>query len=111
MLAAVDLEDGLAGFEEVALQQAGLLELGQYAVNRGQANIHMVSDEHAIDVLCRHVALSAFLEKLKNLQARNGGFQADVLETLGVAHRDASSEGVGAGQWGISGMIYRFKAD
>jgi len=28
--AAVDLEDGFAGLEEMALQQPGLLELGQY---------------------------------------------------------------------------------
>jgi len=111
VLAAVDLEDCLAGFEEVALQQASLLELGEHAINRRQTDVHVVGDEHAIDVFSSHVTLGAFLEKFKNLEARKGGFQAHVLETLGVAHRDDSSGGVGAGQSGISGMIYRFKAD
>lgn len=111
VLAAVDLEDRLARFEEMALQQAGLFELGEHAIDGRQADIHVVVDEHPVDVFSGHVTLGAFFEKLKNLQARKGGFQAHVLETLGVAHRDDSSEGAGAGQWGISGMIYRFKAD
>jgi hypothetical protein len=36
----VELEYRLAAFEMVAHQQAGRLELGQYAVNRRQPHIH-----------------------------------------------------------------------
>ena len=45
VLAVVDFEDGLAGFEKVAFEQAGLLELGQYAIDGGQANVHVFIDQ------------------------------------------------------------------
>lgn len=87
MLAVIDFENRLAGFKEVALEQAGLFKLRQNAIDSGQANIHVFIDEHAIDVFRRHVADIAFFEKLKNFQARKGGFQAHILKALGVAHR------------------------
>ena len=43
-----------------------------------------------VHIFGRHVAKRTFLKKLKNFQARKGGFQADILEALGVAHRKNS---------------------
>jgi hypothetical protein len=42
---AFELEDGLARLEVVPLQQAGLLELGQHAVYRGQADVHALGEQ------------------------------------------------------------------
>ena len=86
VFAMIDLEDSLSRLKEVALKQTGLLKLGQHAINRGQPDVHVFCNQHAVDVFRRHVAEGAFLEKLKNFQPRKGGFQAHVLEALGVAH-------------------------
>ena len=87
VLAVVDFENGLAGFEEVTLEQPSLFKLGKDAVDGGQSNIHVFSDQRAIDVFCRHVTLGAFFEQLKNLQSGESRFQTNVLEALWVAHR------------------------
>jgi len=111
VLAAVDLEHSLAGFEEVTLQQACLLELGQHAIDGGQTDVHVFGEQHAVDVFCRHVTHRALFEQLKNFQAGKGGFQADALEALRVAHRRDSCSFCEAGSVRISGMIYRFTVD
>jgi HPr kinase/phosphorylase len=66
-------------------QDAGLLELGQHAVDGGQADVGAVFQQHAEHVFRRHVALLALLEDLQDLQARQGGLQAGVLEFVDVA--------------------------
>lgn len=90
VLAVIDLENCLARLKKMPLQQAGLLELGEHAVNRGQADVHVFGNKHPVHIFGRHVAKRTFLKKLKNFQARKGGFQADILEALGVAHRKNS---------------------
>lgn len=109
MVAAIDLENRLAGLEEMAFKQAGLLELGQYPINRRQANVHVFADEHPVDIFRRHVPHAAFFEQLKDLEAGKGGLESHVLETLRVAHCFVSIGCRGEEQLGISGMIYRFK--
>ena len=42
MAACVEFEHGAAGFEMVPLQQAGMLELGQHPIHRGQAGVQSV---------------------------------------------------------------------
>ncbi len=95
MLAVVDFENGLAGFEEVAFEQTGLFKLGQDAIDRGQANVHVLRQQHAIDVFCRHVPLRALLEEFENLEAGKSGFEPHVLEALRVAHRRKFQKVVG----------------
>jgi hypothetical protein len=78
--AGVQLEDGLAGFEVVAVQQAGLLELGQHAVDGGQAHVHIVGQQDLVDVLGGQVAHFAVLENIQDFHAWQRGFQAAGLQ-------------------------------
>ena len=82
----VEFEHRLATFEMVAHQQTGRFELGQDAVNRRQAHVQLLGKQNAIDVLCREVAHFAGLEQVENFQARQGGFEADVFQIVGLAH-------------------------
>jgi len=86
MFPFVEFEGGFAGLEMVALEQAGLLELGQYAVHRGQADVHAVVEQVAIDVFGRDVAGNALLfelvEEVEDLESGEGGLEADVLEVV-----------------------------
>lgn len=82
VLSFVELVDGLAAFKMVAVQNAGLLELCQHAVHRGQPNVGPALQQVAEDVLGGHVALHATLENLQDLQARNGGLEATALEVV-----------------------------
>lgn len=61
MAAAVQLVHGLAAFEIVLQHQASSLELGQHAVNRGQADFVAMVQQLAIDVFCAEVVLVALL--------------------------------------------------
>ena len=78
--AGVELVDGLAGLEVVAVQQAGLLELGQDAVDGGQADVHIVGQQDLVDILRRQVPYGAVLEDFQDFQARQGGLQAAGLQ-------------------------------
>ena len=82
--AFIELVDRLAAFEVAALQNAGLLELREHAVDGGQADVGAVFEQHAKHVLGRHVALFARLENLQNLQAGQGGLQAGAFELVNV---------------------------
>ena len=73
--AFIQLEHRLARIEVMALQQAGLLELRQYPVNRGQADVHVFGDQVPVNIFRRHVAPLVRLvldEQAENLHARNG---------------------------------------
>ncbi len=85
MVAFVELEDRLARFEVMALQEAGLLELGEDPVNGGQADIHVFGDQQAIHVLGGEVAVLGLLEQVEDLQSGEGCLQADIFEVLGIA--------------------------
>lgn len=85
VVALVELEDGLARFEVMALQEAGLFELGEHPVDGGQADIHVFGDQEAVDVFCGEMAMLDLLEQVEDLQARKGRLEADILEVLGIA--------------------------
>ncbi len=89
VLALVELEHRLAGLEVVARQDAGLLELHQHPVDGGQADVGAFGQQHLVDVFGAHVALRGLLEHLQNLDARQRGLQAAVLEFVGVGHGQA----------------------
>ena len=51
--ALVQLEHRLAGLEMLARQQAGLLELRENSVDRGESNVHAFGDQRLVHVLGR----------------------------------------------------------
>src|SRR5258708_35460204 len=53
MAALVQLENRLVGLEMVALEDAGLVELGEEAVDRGQPDGQSLVDDDPIDVFGR----------------------------------------------------------
>lgn len=79
VLAGLDLEYRLARFEMVAFKQTRLFELGQYAINGGQPDIHVFAEQHAIDIIGTQVAYRGLFEKLENLEAGVGGFEPHAL--------------------------------
>ena len=90
MRTLVEFEDRLAGLKMMALQQARLLELGQYPIHRCQADIEAVGNQMAIHVLggdvpWRSVVLQ-LVEQVEDLEARVGGLEADALEVVGMGH-------------------------
>ena len=95
VLSRVELEDRLARFEMVALQEAGLLELRQYPIDRGQADVEAIRQQVAVDVLRRDVARRSLVlqlvEEVENLESRIGRLEADILEVVGSCHGAASA--------------------
>ena len=85
VLARIEFEDRLARFEVVTLEEPGLFELREDAIDRREADIHALVDEKAIDVLGSHVAHFGLLEEFEDLQPRKGRLEADALEVLGIA--------------------------
>jgi hypothetical protein len=80
----VQFEDGLAGLEMVAVQQAGLFELGQHAVDGGQAHIHIVGQQDLVDILGGQVAHFAVLENIQNFQRGSVAFRPLAFRSLGL---------------------------
>jgi hypothetical protein len=109
--AFVQLVDRLAAFEVAALQDAGLLELREHAVHRGQADVGMLVQQHAKHVFGRHVPLAAGLEDLENLQAWQCGLEAGILEFVDIGHVDSCTRCCGRGPEKASrynGRSYRY---
>ncbi len=86
VLTFIELVDGLAAFKVAATQDAGLLELGQHPVHRGQPHIGAVFQQHPKNVFGRHVALLAFLEHVQNFQAGQRGLEAGIFEFFDIGH-------------------------
>src|SRR3989338_7994121 len=57
VLALIEFEHRLAALEVVARQQSGLLELRQYAVNRGQPHVIATGQQMLVHIFRAHVAL------------------------------------------------------
>jgi hypothetical protein len=86
VFAAIEFEHGLAAFEVMTYQQAGLLELGQHAVNGCETGIGAFFREDLVDVLGTQMPHVAFFEELENAQPRQGGFQPDGFEIVRGTH-------------------------
>lgn len=103
VLAFIELVDRLARLEIVALENAGLLELQQYPVDRRQANVLMLGQQFTVDILGTHVPMPALLKNLEHLQPGQGGLEPHVLEFTGCGHVHAPGirpDGSRAGQTG-----------
>ena len=102
VVALVQLEHGLAGFEVMAGEQSGLLELRQHAIDRSQPHVEPVAQQQPVDVLGRKVADRAVLEQIEDLQPRRRCLESDGLQILGSAHTLVRS---GAGADGYNTTI------
>ena len=89
VLAFVELVDRLAGFEIVALEDAGLLELQQNPVDRRQADVLMLGQQLPVDILSAHVPMPALLKNFEHLEPGQGGLEPHVLEFAGCGHAHA----------------------
>ena len=83
----IQLEYRFAGLEMMADQEACLLELGQHAVDGCQADIESLSDQQPIDILGGQMPHFGRLEQVDDLEPRQRGFEAGVLEIVGGTHR------------------------
>jgi len=73
--AFIQFEYRFAGFEMIALQQASLLELGQYAIYRCQTDIKIVAEQNLVDIFGAEVTYLGVLEDFKDFQTRQSCFQ------------------------------------
>src|SRR6185503_2531838 len=85
--ALVELEHRLAVLEVLPRKQAGLLELGEHAVDGGEADVDALLHQRLVDVLGGEVAYLAPLEQLEDLATRQRRFEPAFLQTLHRAHR------------------------
>src|SRR5205085_6080228 len=85
--ALVQLEHRLAGLEMLAREEPGLLELGEDAIHRGEADVDAFGDERLVDVFCGEMADFARLEELEDLAARKCRLEATLLQAVHRAHR------------------------
>lgn len=74
MATLLKLKNRFTGLEMTARQETRLLKLGQHAVDRSQADILPLADEHTIDILSRQVATITALENLEDRPPRQGCF-------------------------------------
>ncbi|MBB3212871.1 hypothetical protein FHW67_002159 [Herbaspirillum sp. Sphag1AN] len=72
----VELEHSFTSFKMIALQEAGLLELGQYAVNRCQSDIKIVGQQNFIDIFCTQMPDFSVLENFKDFEPWQSRFEA-----------------------------------
>lgn len=86
MLAFVQFEHGFIGFEVVPLEDSGLLELREHAVDRGKPYLHSFSCQEAVNLLGRQVTHFAGLEQAQDVQSRCGDFQAMGFQIGNVTH-------------------------
>lgn len=63
-----------------------MLELHQDAIDGGQSDFGAFGDEDSQNVLGRQVTLLRTLKDLENLDARQGGLQAQALDFFRVGH-------------------------
>jgi outer membrane protein assembly factor BamE len=84
--ALVQLEYRFAGLEMLTGEETGLLELGEDAVDGGEADVDAFGKQRLVDVFGREVAHLAALEELEDLAPGQGGLEPAVLQALHRAH-------------------------
>lgn len=71
----VEFKYRLARFKMIPVQETGLLELRQHAVNRCQSDIHIFGEQDLVHVFCTQVADRTVLENFEDLEPGQGRFQ------------------------------------
>lgn len=99
-----ELKHGMSTFEMVPRNQPRCLELGEYTINRRQANIFAGTEQMTINIFCALVTGMASLKNLENLEARQGHFKPGFAQVL-VFHSISSVDVVSGmslpDAWGI----------
>jgi len=72
MATAIELEYRLPAFEVVTAHQPGTLELGEDSVDGCEADLLSFLEEYLVDILCAQMPLIAALERIENLDPRQG---------------------------------------
>ena len=92
VLALVQLKQRTARFEIAALQQSGLLELGEHAVHGRQPNVLLMFEEFAEHIFRAHVPMPALLENFQNLQAGRSSLEAGTAQFGSLLHWELTAE-------------------
>ena len=77
MLDSLFFKNGFSGFEMVPFEETSLFELCQGAIDSRQTNVHVFTEQQAIDIVCRQVFALGLVEQLQNLHARESGLEPD----------------------------------
>ena len=88
MATFLKLKDRLTGLEMTARQETSLLELGQYSVDRCEANILPLANQHAVNILSGEVTTVTALENLKNRPPWHSCFEPEILQFIRASHSD-----------------------
>ena len=94
VIAVVEFEDRLAPIELAAHQNARLFELRKYAIDGGQPDIDVFTDEGPVNVFCALMAMVGFAKYIKNFQARERRLQAHTLEFVLIVHVNSLADEV-----------------
>ena len=110
--AFVEFEDGFARLEVRSQKKAGLLELGEHSIDRGQTNVHLLRKQNAIDIFRGEVPHFRLLEDREDSQSRERDLQASALESSGkfvggsharmIARCDIPPEFLRCPPWGLT---------
>ena len=82
MLAFVQLEDRLAGFEMVTNQKPGLLKLRQHAINGRETDVETFGQELFVDIFGGQMPHLGRLEQVDDLDAWQRGLEAGAFEVV-----------------------------
>lgn len=85
VVAFVQFVNRFAAFEMVALQNTRLLELGQNAVNRRNADFHTFFQQNTVHVFRTQMLFGMRFEQVQNFQTRAGHLQAAVFQLRNIA--------------------------
>jgi outer membrane protein assembly factor BamE len=86
VLPFIELVDGLAGFEVVAAEDPGLLELRQHSVYSGQADVGVLVEQLSKHILRSHVTLTTAMKNIKDFQSGTCGFEPIAFEFFDLDH-------------------------
>lgn len=82
MIAAHQFEHRMSALEMVAVHQTRSLELGQHAIDGGEADVVVGIYQHFVDVFGGHVPRGIFFEDFDDFQAWQRDFQASAAQVL-----------------------------
>lgn len=72
----IQFKYGLAGFEMIAMEESGLLELREHTIHGSESHIHVVGKQDLVDIFGTQVPHIAVVKDIQNLDARQRNFQA-----------------------------------
>jgi hypothetical protein len=86
VLTFIELIDSLTAFKMVAVQNTGLLKLGQHPVDRGQTDVGIFVEQLLVNVFCGHVPQTTALKNVEDFHAWDRGFESAAFEFFDLDH-------------------------